>query len=51
VLLSIILPVIGLIAGIVYIVKGGAKRQVGLMCVGLSLTMMLVYGIVLATGS
>jgi hypothetical protein len=43
VLLSLLVPLIGLIAGAVYISKGGSKKQVGLMCVCLSAAMFLFW--------
>jgi len=43
VLLSLIVPLVGLIAGAVYIGKGWSKKQVGLMCVGLSAAMFLFW--------
>jgi hypothetical protein len=36
VLLSLFLPIVGLIVGVVYLAKGGEKRQVGIMCIALS---------------
>jgi hypothetical protein len=49
VLLSLIVPLVGLIAGAVYIGKGGSKKQVGLMCVGLSAAMFLFWFVKLAS--
>jgi hypothetical protein len=43
VLISVLLPLIGLIVGIVYTLKGGSKRTVGLMCIGLSVAMAVVW--------
>jgi predicted lipid-binding transport protein (Tim44 family) len=37
VLLSLLMPLIGVIAGMIYIGMGGTKRNVGVMCVCLSL--------------
>ncbi len=45
VLLSLLVPVAGLIAGAVYIGKGGTKRQVGWMCVGLSAAMFIFWSL------
>ncbi len=42
-LLSLLVPLIGLIAGAVYIGKGGTKKQVGVMCVCLSGAMFLIW--------
>jgi hypothetical protein len=43
VLISLLLPVIGAIVGIVYVAKGGAKRQVGVMCLAISIVAGAVY--------
>jgi hypothetical protein len=52
VLLSLFMPLIGLIAGCVYLCRGGAKRDVGLLCVVLSLGSFLFWAAVLsASGS
>jgi hypothetical protein len=37
VILSLLLPLIGLIVGIVYATKDDSRRQVGIMCICLSL--------------
>ena len=37
VLLSLLIPIVGLIAGVVYVVIGGPRRAVGLTCIALSL--------------
>ncbi len=49
VLLSVLFPLLGLVVGIVYFLKGGEKRSVGSMCLllsvaGLVVTWMLVTG-------
>jgi uncharacterized membrane protein len=36
VLLSLLMPVVGLIVGVVYVAKGGEKQRVGVMCLVLS---------------
>jgi hypothetical protein len=36
VLLSLLMPIVGLIAGVVYVAKGGEKQRVGVMCIVLS---------------
>ena len=51
VLLSVIMPVIGLVAGLVYVVKGGERAKCGWMCVGLSAVMGLVYVLAVAAGA
>ena len=43
VLLSLLIPLVGLIAGAVYIGKGGSKKQVGVMCVCLSAAMFVFW--------
>ena len=43
VLLSLLVPLVGLIAGTVYISKGGSKKQVGLMCICISAAMFLFW--------
>jgi Protein of unknown function (DUF2510) len=48
VLLSLLVPLIGLIAGAVYISKGGTKKQVGVMCVCLSGAMFLIWFVMLS---
>jgi hypothetical protein len=50
VLLSVLVPVVGLIAGAVYVAKGGAKRQVGIICVALSCVTFLGW-VIVATAS
>ena len=42
VLLSVLLPLIGFILGIVYLTKSGPKREVGAMCIVLS---MIAFGV------
>jgi hypothetical protein len=37
VLLALLIPIVGVIAGIVYLTRGGTKRQVGAMTLALSL--------------
>ena len=49
VLISLLFPIVGLIAGIVYVAKGGERARCGWMCIGLSVVMGLVY--VLAVGA
>jgi uncharacterized protein DUF2510 len=51
VLLSLLMPLIGLVAGIVYITRGGTKRQVGLMCVCISLVVALLWLALRGAGS
>jgi hypothetical protein len=51
VLLSLLVPLIGLIVGIVYVVKGGAKRDVGIMCLVLSCTWPLLVSFALLGGA
>ncbi len=36
VLLSLLMPLVGLIVGVVYVAKGGEKQRVGVMCLALS---------------
>src|SRR5262245_27947410 len=43
VLLSVLIPFVGFIAGIVYVVKGGERRKVGIMCLVLSSVMFLLW--------
>jgi hypothetical protein len=43
VLLSLIIPIVGLIAGIVYVARGGPRARCGWMCIGLSIAASLVY--------
>jgi tellurite resistance protein TehA-like permease len=50
VLISVLVPIIGLIVGAVYISKGGAKKQVGIMCVVISLGMAALWAVVTAAG-
>jgi hypothetical protein len=50
VLLSLLMPLIGLIAGAVYTGKGGTKKQVGLMCVCLSAAMFFIWFVKLTSG-
>jgi hypothetical protein len=50
VLLSLLMPLIGLIAGALYIGKGGRKKQVGLMCVCLSAAMFFIWLVKLTSG-
>ena len=50
VLLSLLIPLVGLIAGTVYIGKGGTKRQVGFMCVGLSAAMFCLWFVKITSG-
>jgi hypothetical protein len=51
VLLSIFIPLIGLIAGAVYVGKGGTKRHVGIMCLVISGSLILLCALVSATGA
>ena len=51
VLLSVLIPIVGLIAGIVYVTKSGSRRTVGIMCICISLSMMLLWMIISAAGS
>ncbi len=37
VILSILMPIVGVIAGIVYVAKGGERAKCGWMCIGISL--------------
>ncbi len=50
VLISLLLPFIGVIVGIVYIVKGGPKRDVGIVTLVLSLGMILAFVALTAAG-
>lgn len=43
VLLPLLMPIIGLIAGIIWTAMGGEKRQPGLLCLGLSALMTIVW--------
>ena len=43
VIISLLLPLIGIIVGIVYVAKGGPKRDVGAMCLVLSFIAFVVY--------
>ena len=43
VLLSLLLPLIGLIVGVVYVAKGGERRQVGVLCIALSCVAFLAW--------
>jgi hypothetical protein len=43
VLISLLLPIIGLIVGIIYVSKTGPKRDVGKLCIALSLVAGGVY--------
>ena len=42
-LLALLLPLIGLIAGIVYVAKGDERRQVGLVTIALSCVAFLAW--------
>jgi hypothetical protein len=44
VLLSVVVPVVGLIVGAVWATRGGEKRTVGTVAIALSVVMMLVIG-------
>jgi hypothetical protein len=43
VLLSLLIPIVGLIAGVVYVAKGGEKQPVGVMCIVLSCVAFLAW--------
>ena len=43
VILSVIMPVVALLAGLFYVVKGGERAKCGWMCIGISTVMGLVY--------
>jgi hypothetical protein len=43
VLLSLLMPIVGLIAGVVYVAKGGEKQRVGIMCIALSCVAFLAW--------
>ena len=49
VLLPVFVPLVGFIAGIVYVMKGGEKRLVGLMCIAISIATFLYWYSVLST--
>ena len=51
VLISLLMPLIGFIVGIVYTVKGGPKRDVGILCLVLSVAAFLFWLAVMASGS
>lgn len=51
VLLSLMLPLVGLIAGIVYVARGGERARCGWMCIGLSLAATLVVILLAQAGS
>jgi predicted lipid-binding transport protein (Tim44 family) len=51
ILLSLLIPLVGLIAGIVYAIMGGERRAVGFTCIGISLAMWAFYAIAIAGGS
>jgi hypothetical protein len=42
-LLSVLIPLIGIVVGIVYISRGGQKRQLGWMYIGVSCATMLIF--------
>ena len=46
VLLALLLPIVGLLAGLVYLTKDGSKRQVGAVTVGLSCFVILLWIVV-----
>jgi hypothetical protein len=46
VLLSLLLPIVGLIIGVWYATKAGTKRQVGFTCIGISVAMILMWTVV-----
>jgi hypothetical protein len=49
-LLPLLMPLIGLIAGIIWTVIGGAKRPPGLLCLGLSAGAITVWSLVAGLG-
>jgi hypothetical protein len=51
VLISVLFPIVGLIAGVVYVTRGGAKRDVGLLCIVLSAICFFFWVAMLSSGS
>jgi hypothetical protein len=49
VLLPLLMPLVGLIAGLIWALVGGTKRQPGLVCLGASAVMMLAWIVVINT--
>jgi hypothetical protein len=47
-LLPLLMPIVGLIAGAIWTAMGGVKRQPGLLCLGLSALMTIVYTVAIA---
>jgi hypothetical protein len=45
-LISLLLPVIGLIVGIFYVTKGASKRSCGVMCVAISVGVAVAWVVV-----
>jgi hypothetical protein len=51
VLLPLVMPAIGLIAGAIWALMGGTKRQPGLICLGASAAMLVAYWVAFNMGS
>jgi hypothetical protein len=51
VLISLLFPIVGFIAGIVYVARGGAKREVGIVCIVLSTLCFFLWLSILSSGS
>jgi hypothetical protein len=51
VLLSLLMPVVGLIVGVVYVAKGGERQRVGVMCLVLSCVTVLGWLVIMSLSS
>jgi hypothetical protein len=51
VILSVLFPIVGLIAGLVYVAKGGERAKCGWTLVGISLAMGVVYWLLVTQGA